>query len=134
VRHLALFASLAAMIVVGCKSPDDDLEPAFVPKVHAFEGSVDPKLAGKWVSTDGVSTLDLAKDGGLKVQTLRPSPGGKSASNVEGNWLVSEGSLLMKYGSAGQGETVLKYEAKVAGSTMTLQQEGGRLKTVYQRK
>ena len=133
-RRPALIVSLAAMIVVGCKSPDDDLEPAFVPKVHAFEGSVDQKLAGKWVTTDGVSTLEMAKDGALKVQTLRPSPSGKSASNVEGKWLASSGSLLMQYGTPGQGETVLKYDVKVAGDTMTLQQEGGRLKTVYHRK
>jgi hypothetical protein len=135
VRGLPLFSLLAAIGVVGCKAPDDGLEPAFVPQVHAFEGKVDPKLVGTWTTADGVSTLDFAKDGTLNIQTLRPTPSGKSKSSVEGKWLASDGSLVFKYGDAAHGDTVLKYVTSMEGSnTMSLQQEGGRQKTVYKRK
>jgi hypothetical protein len=133
VRRLLLVSLLAAALA-GCQN-SDDLEPAFVPKSHAFEGQVDPKFAGTWVSTDGVSTLDLGKDGTLKIQTLTPSPSGQSKSKVDGKWLASNGSLLMQYGKAGTpDETVLKYSANLSGREMKLKQDGGRTETTYRRK
>lgn len=131
-RGLGLLSLLA--LVVGCKNPDDELEPAFVPKTYAFEGEIAPKFAGTWVSTDGVSTLDLGKDGTLKIQTLTSSPSGKAKSNVAGKWLASGGNLLLNYKEASGGETTLGYAAALAGEKLTLQQNGGGRKTTYVRK
>lgn len=131
--RLAVF-SLLALTVVGCKGSDDDLEPAFVPKNHTFEGEVAPNFVGKWKTEDGVSTLDLGRDGVLKVQTVTPSPSGKRTSTVDGQWRVSSGNLLMQYRSESGGSTVLKYAAQLANDSMTLQPEAGKAKKVYHRK
>ncbi|RYG26883.1 hypothetical protein EON82_01560 [bacterium] len=133
-RRLALCSLLATAVVVGCKNPDDDLEPAIVPKVHAFEGTTEPKFVGTWASTDGLSTLDLIKDGTLAIHATVPTPSGKSTSVLKGHWLASDGSLLLKYGKAGQGETVLKYTAAFSDKGLKLKQEGGRMETTYRRK
>jgi hypothetical protein len=132
VRRLSLVLLLA--VVLGACKGADDVEPGFVPKTYAFQGEVDKKFAGTWVSTDGISTLDLGEDGNLKIQTLTPSPSGATKSNLEGKWLVSDGSLLMQYGASGKESTVLKYSSTLSQNELKLKQEGGRRETTYRRK
>ncbi|MEZ0324394.1 MAG: hypothetical protein ACAH95_00675 [Fimbriimonas sp.] len=132
-NRLVLASLVAGLVLGGCNSPED-LEPAFIPKNYAFEGTVDPKYVGTWVSIDGASTLGLNDDGTLKIETITPSPSGKSKSNVSGKWLVSNDSLLMQYGSSGKEMTVLKYSSTLSLKEMMLKQEGGRTETTYRRK
>jgi hypothetical protein len=120
--------------LAGCHNEEANLEPGFVPKTHVFEGAVDEKYVGVWISTDGTSTLDMANDGALKIVTLTPTPSGKAKNEVAGKWLASDGSVLFQYGDEKKGITVLKYNAKLDGGTMKLKQDGGRHETTYKRK
>ncbi|HEY0866022.1 MAG TPA: hypothetical protein VGE01_01515 [Fimbriimonas sp.] len=132
-RALLATALVLAGALVGCRNEDAGLEPAFVPKTHVFEGAVDERYVGVWTSTDGVSTLDLAKDGSLKIETLTPTPSGSSKSEVGGKWLASDGNLLFQYGDEKKGMTVLKYNAKLEKDALKLKQDGGRSETAYKR-
>ncbi|RYG45476.1 hypothetical protein EON79_12525 [bacterium] len=128
-------ALAAAVLTVGCqKSEEEEFEPAIVPKTVAFEGKVDEKYAGTWVTADGKSTLGLSKDGALKVGTVTNSPQGKKTASLDGKWLASDGSLLMKYADASGQDTVLKYLASFEGTKLVLQQSAGGMKTVYNKK
>jgi len=131
----SLFAVTVLVAVTGCKGgEEDDTEPAVVPKVVAFEGSVDPKFAGDWTSKDGSSTLNLAADGGLKLGVKSSSQNGTSTSHYDGQWLVSGSDLRLKYKDSSAQETVLSYGAELSGNSLVLQQLGGKLKTRYSRK
>ncbi|RYG86945.1 hypothetical protein EON77_02980 [bacterium] len=120
------------VLVVGCRAEDDDSEPAIVPKAVAFTGQVAPGFVGAWATADGSSKLDLAKDGALTIATSTPSPKGRSESSYKGSWLVEGKSLRLRYQDK-SGETTIEYGAALAGDKLTLQQPGGRLKTVYTR-
>ena len=127
-------AAVAATIMFGCKGTDDDLEPAVVPKAVTFEGDVDSKYVGLWKSSDGNSTLDLSKEGVVKIDQKIVAANGKSTSHVEGTWLAKGDDLLFRYPERSGGETTLKYAAKLKGNTLVLGQSGGRLKRTYVRK
>jgi len=118
----------------GCKNPDDELAPAFVPKTYNFEGQIDTKFVGTWKTSDGNSTIDLDPKGACKIDTIIHSMSGKTTSRVDGKWLATDGSLMFQYGDASHGTTVLKYNATLKGNTLDLQQAGGRMKTTYHRK
>ena len=134
-RALWTVAAIAATVLAGgCKGADDEYAPAFVPKTYAFEGKLEPKYVGAWVSADGSSTLGIVKDGGLKIDTASRSVAGKSLSHVAGQWLASGGTLMFRYTVGSQAPTVLKYSATLSGNTLTLQQADGRAKTTYKRK
>ncbi len=123
----------AASLLAGCKKGGDDYEPSVVPKTFAFEGQVEVKYAGTWRSSDGSNTLELAKDGGLNIKTVTRSVAGKSVSTVSGLWLAKGNNLVFKYSVRSQPTTVVSYSATLSGSSLTLAQSGGRIKTTYQR-
>ena len=125
---------IAAVLIAGCKKEDDEFAPAVVPKTYAFEGKVDPKFAGSWESADHSSTMEIEKDGGLKIDTTSNSVVGKSVSHVTGNWLVNGNDLMFRYTVGTQTPTVLKYVATLSGNTLTLKQAEGRQATAYKRK
>jgi len=131
--HLMVAAVAATMMIVGCKNADDEFAPAFVPKTYAFEGKVEQKFVGNWSSTDGISKMDIAKDGTLSIDTTTRSMAGKAVTHVSGQWLSSGDSLMFRYSIGTQPQTVLKYKATLSGSTLTLQQEGGKAKVSYKR-
>lgn len=119
-------AAIAAILAAGCQggNAEDEYEPAVVPKSVAFEGKVDAKYAGTWKSADGSSTLALAEDGRLKIESVVNSQNGKSTSKTEGKWLASGNDLLFQYGT-----TTLRNGASFEKGKLILQH--GRMKTVY---
>ncbi len=127
-------AFAAAILVAGCKKADDEFAPAFVPKTYTFQGKLDPVYSGTWVASDGSSTLDIQKDGTLKIDSVTRSVAGKSVSHITGKWLVDSTSLMFQYTVGSQPQTVLKYGATVSGSSLTLVQEGAKRKMVYKKK
>lgn len=133
-RLLAPLAiALVCLSLAGCKSEDDDLAPAFVPKTYTFEGQPDEQYAGTWKATNGVSTIQLDKDGGLSVETVTRSSAGEGKTGVKGKWAVSNGSLMLQYPEKSGETTVLKYTAKLKGNTLDLTQDGGKMTTTYKR-
>lgn len=127
------FGLIVASVLVGCKNPDDDVEPPVLPKTVAFEGQVDAKYAGAWKSADGGSALDLAKDGTAALDATTNSSKGPSKSHLKGKWLAKDGNLVFSYLDASGNPTTLQYGAKLSGNTLVLQQPGGKLKTTYTR-
>lgn len=135
-RPLAGLGTAAVLVAVlfGCKGEDDELAPAVKPRTFTFEGKPDARFAGTWQSKDGRSTLDMTKEGGLKIATAVQSQQGKNVSTVEGDWGVSGDRLSMRYAEKSGENTVLKYVAKLDGNTLELTPDGGKIKTVYSRK
>jgi len=129
-----LIGGAAIAISSGCKgAEDDEYAPAVRPKAFAFTGKQDAKFAGKWRTADGDSTVEILKDGNLNLQTVSHSQSGKSVSDLKGQWLVDGSSLLFQYSVDKQPPTTLKYTATLAGDTLTLVPDGGKVKTVYKR-
>lgn len=131
---LTAAAIAAAVLAGGCKKPDDDTEPAILPKTYTFEGKVDPKYVGHWSNADLSSVLDFAKDGALTIETVTHSQVGTSMGHIVGKWLADGDSILMSYTVGSQTPTVVKYTATLASAALTLQSPGGKAKTVYHRK
>jgi hypothetical protein len=123
---------VGALLLTGCKG-NDDLAQSVPPKTFLFEGKIDPKFVGTWKTPSGISTLDLAKDGSLKIVTVSESRNGKNTIKVSGNWLRHDSDLLFRYTVEGQGPVLLKYTAKLDGKTLTMQQAGMKVKAVYKR-
>jgi hypothetical protein len=122
-------AAILSMAVGGCNSSDaDEYEPAVVPKSVAFEGTSDAKYVGDWKASDGTSELRLEKDGALKIKTTVSTQSGKSVNEVEGKWLAADGKLRFQYR-----DVTVEYGAELSGSTMTLLQPGGNVKTTYKK-
>lgn len=139
IRHIkSVVAAVAATTLLGgCKhgdSADDDFAPAILPKVYAFQGKVEAKDAGTWVSADGSSTLVLGKDGSLQIKSVEHSMKGTGENRVSGKWLADGNSLLFQYSQGSGAATTLKYTAMLEGNTLTLSPEGSRKKTIYKRK
>ncbi len=130
---LTVAALAAAVLSVGCRSPDDEFAPAFHPRVYAFEGSVEPKYVGTWRSLDGDSTLNLAKDGVLRIEVVSRSVAGRIVKHYSGQWLADGDGVRFRYRAGAQPDKVLKYRASLAGATMTLKQPEGHGKTTYKR-
>ncbi len=129
-------AALAATLILGgCKSalPEQDEESPRPPSV-AFTGVVDEMFVGDWKSTNGMSGLDLFKDGHVNIFSGTPSPKGIVKTTIKGHWLVSGGSLVLRYPQPDRTDTTIKYIAALKGNSLTLSQSAGRLKTVYRRK
>lgn len=127
-------AALFPLFVCGaCAPPADDVEPAVAPKSVAFAGSVDTRFIGVWRSADGGSTLDLGKDGGLKLTQTTRSQNGATTSSFEGRWLADAGKLRLRYADAAKQETTIEYAATFAKGALVLGQPGGRVKTTYRR-
>lgn len=126
--------TIVAILAVGCKGVDDDVEPAPTLKTVVFEGKVDSAYAGDWVAVGGLSRLNLKPDGAALIEATTNSAAGKSTSHLQGKWLAQEGNLLVQYGDASHDTTTLKYVATLSGNKLTLQQPGGRLKTIYVKK
>jgi len=118
-------------IAAGCKSADDEYEPAFVPKEVKFEGNVDEKYVGFWDAPDGSGSLDLSKDGTVNIVTNVSTPQGKSSSKVNGKWLASGSALVFQYKDPSQKDTTVKYAADLKGDTLVL---GTKVKTTYKKK
>ena len=136
-KRMALWmvaTAAAAILASGCQKADDEFAPAFVPKTYTFEGKVDPRYAGTWASSDGASSMELVKDGSLKLETTTRSISGKSVSHVSGKWVGTADSLMFQYVVGSQPPTVLKYEASLSGNTLTLHQEGAKAKMAYRKK
>ena len=124
-------AFAAAALISGCKGGGDEFAPPVPPKAVAFQGKVGKKFARVWKSVDGTSTISLAMDGGLKIDTSERTYSGKSTVHVAGAWVVDGSNLLFRYTNRSEQPIVLKYSAKLLGGELTLSQAGGRLKTVY---
>lgn len=126
-------AAIAAVIVLGgagCGPAADEDEGPAKPKAVTFSGQVEPKLIGTWKTKDESSVLDLGKDGQATISSTAPSPGGPMKSTAHGSWLVSDGSLLLKYAVNSQPETVIKFQYSLVGKQLTLTTSIG-TKTVY---
>jgi hypothetical protein len=127
-------AIAAAVLVAGCNLSQEEYAPAANPTSVAFEGKLVPKYVGNWKTSNGSSSIDIDKDGGVKIETVSQSMLGKSDVVVSGKWLAGDDSLLFRYLTKTQEPVVLKYSAVLTGKSLTLSQAVGRLKTVYQRK
>ncbi|HWD39513.1 MAG TPA: hypothetical protein VG944_11740 [Fimbriimonas sp.] len=125
---------LVAVLPVGCRQPEDEYQPAVSPKVYSFEGQPDSKFDGNWSTDDGNSKMYLAKDGGMRIETTVRSVAGKAVTKVAGKWAAKDGALMFQYSAGAQPSTVIKYDAVLNGATLSLQQPGGHLKSVYTRK
>lgn len=119
------------LLLVSCAPPEEEEAPATGPKKVDFAGKVDPALVGSWKADSGAS-LDLKEDGKATIVSTSSSPGGPVKTTAEGNWLVADGSLLLKYTVSGQPETVIKYKFGLAGKELTLTNSIG-TKTVYKK-
>ena len=126
-------AVFIAVLAVGCKSADDDVEPIVKPKPVSFEGKVDPSYAGDWSDSGKSSHLELKPDGSATIELTTSSQAGRSTSHLKGKWLVQDGNLFMQYEDASKETTTLKYAAKLSGSKLVLQ-SGGHLSTTYLKK
>jgi len=128
-RWTTVAALAVTVALVGCKGSEDD-GPAFVPKTYTFQGKADPKFVGNWRSVDKNSGLKLEKDGSATIDAVSHSQMGSSDTKIAGNWLVDGDNLMLQYAQHGN-TTVLKYKANLSGSSLTLQQDGGKSKIVY---
>ena len=129
----AIAAATLAVFWVGCAGAPDDITQT--PKAAAVSvgGKIDLRFVGKWVSTDGNSTIEMIKDGSANLVTVTRSPYGKAVSKVSGKWLTNQGDLLFDYADKTHDMIVVKYGATLSGKSMTLAQAGGRIKTKYHR-
>lgn len=84
------------------------------------------------MSVDGMSQLDLRKDGTTTIVARSYGPGGGSKSNLEGQWAISGSDLYLKYSQNGQ-EVVLKEKARLAGGQLETVQEANHHKTTYKK-
>lgn len=100
------------------------------PKV-AFEGKVDPTLAGRWATADKSSVLVLEADGGLNLTSTFPTPKGKQKSEKRGQWLLSEGKMRLRYALEDGTEETVAYDFKRTGKHMTLSTKRPKLATDY---
>jgi hypothetical protein len=125
-------ATLLAVAIIGCSPPEDD-EGMPTRTTHAFSGSIDPAYAGHWIGDDKMSGLDLNEDGSAKIMSATQSAGGRSESNIAGEWRVDKPSLLLRY-KAGSQEVTLKYQANLKGDSLELIQSGNNHKNTYKRK
>lgn len=128
-------APAAAFFLAGCvgAGASDDSGPPLAPNTPVFEGKVDPKFAGTWKTKDGNSSLQLGKDGALKVETISNSQSGKSDVKVSGQWLVKDKHLTLRYSGKSNEPEVIQYTATLSGNSLTLELGRGRLKTTYRR-
>lgn len=127
-KGIGLLVPLAALAVSGCKPPEDEFAPAFVPKSVPFQGAVDARFVGDWRSPDGIARLQLDKDGGMRIEQVIHSQNGKSTSKTQGSWRYDQGRLLMNYE-----DTTLSYAATLSGNHLVLTSKSG-MKTNYLRK
>jgi hypothetical protein len=125
-------ALAGVILLAGCKTGDDYTQ-ASTPKAVVFEGKLDPRFVGTWKTPGGISTMDLQKDGKLAIETVSESRNGKNDIKVSGQWLKKDSDLLFRYTVQGQGQVLLKYSAKLDGKTLTLQQAGMKVKSVYKK-
>jgi hypothetical protein len=126
-------ASAAAIAVAGCKGQENE-GPAFVPKKYTFQGSIDKAYAGNWESVDKTSGLNMSPDGTVTIEVVGFSQKGKAVSHVKGQWRVNQGNLMLQYTGNNKVTTVLNYKATLKGSTLTVQPDGSRVKTIYRKK
>ena len=123
-----------ASLVAGCdpQPPESDGPP--MPKAVEFVGKVDESLVGLWKTADGRSTLNMAKNGDLALQTINTTPGGDVKTDLKGSWLVDGDRLLLKYVNKDQSESVIAYSLTHAGNSMTLSTKSPKRETKYTRK
>ena len=126
----------AALVSLGCSKGDgsSDVVEASTPstEVVAFEGAIDPKLAGTWESSDHRSTLILKKDGSASLKSSVATPKGPENSDVPAKWKTGPGTLLIQKDGS---EVIRYYMTSKANDEMALQRvKGSTIKIVYQRK
>lgn len=103
-------------------------------KPVAFQGTPDPALVGKWVSTGGDSVFELGKDGNLKMTSIVHAPGASKPQERQrtGFWGVSDKTLYTKTTDT-SGETVAKYSFEEKGNSLTVYISGIKMKTIFHR-
>jgi hypothetical protein len=125
-------AVAVAGLLVGCRALVEDDSGPPKPEAVTFQGAVDTKYAGVWTTENKRSTLELGKDGKLKIGVVAASPYGDRTAERLGTWLVNGTDLLLKYSQKDQEDAILRYKATLSGNSLTLVQ--GRMKSVYKRK
>jgi hypothetical protein len=130
-RVLSLLPLAAAGLIAGC-SPAENEGEAGSPKV-AFEGKVDPDLAGRWATADKSSVLVLGAEGDLNLTSTYPTPKGKQTSEKKGKWLLGDGKMRLRYALEDGTEETVAYDFKQAGKTMILSTKRPKLTTNYTR-
>lgn len=131
-RSLPLLAFAAALVVGGCTPSEGEGAETGPPKI-AFEGKVDPALAGKWATADQTSVMVLGADGALALTSTYPTPKGKQTSQKKGKWLLGEGKMRLRYGLDDGTEETVAYDFKQSGEKMTLSTKKPKLATHYVR-
>lgn len=130
-RALAIL-SLAAVALLGCAPAEVEDAPAGPPKI-AFEGKVDPALAGRWATSDQSSVMVLGADGDLALTSTFPTPKGKRTSEKKGKWLLGEGKMRLRYGLDDGTEETVAYDFKQSGEQIILSTKKPKLSTNYVR-
>lgn len=129
-KAVAFLALALPITLVGCGAAPDPDEGSGPPKVE-FTGKVDPALAGTWQTAKKDSILTLGVDGGLKVDSTFNTPKGPGRASHNGQWLVGDGKLRLRYRENDGSDTTIAYGLKVKGKEMTLSTKVPKLDTVY---
>jgi hypothetical protein len=124
---------LLALWGVGC-APSDGVDGETGPPKVAFEGKVEPALAGTWETADKSSVLELGKDGALNLSSTFPTPQGKQTSTKRGRWLVGDGKMRLQYPAADGSPETIAYAMNRNGDRMTLSTKVPKLETDYVRR
>ena len=130
---VAALCVATASLLQSCQPAEEEDSGPSKPKAVTFEGKVEPKLVGSWLSADGKAGLDLRSDGSAEILASSDSPSGPVKNHLKGSWLTDGDNLLLKYSVAYQPATTIAYPYQLSGKTLTLTSSNG-TKTAYQKK
>jgi hypothetical protein len=113
------------ILLTGCGPSDEEGSPA--PTKLAFEGTIEPKLVGKWTTADGNSKMTLGEDGAMETENVAP---GRGKTKSAGQWKVNAAERQLLVQVAG---SIIKYEYQVDDKRLKLKQRSTRLDVTYER-
>lgn len=116
-RSLWLLAPV--VFAAGCNSTDPDALPVDNKPKTAFDGKVDDRFVGTWVTPEK-ATYTFTKDGKFLIDQEVKTPAGKQKSHIEGAWGYKEPKMLLKDGAG----NVVAYECALQGKTFRLTTTG----------
>lgn len=130
---LRLLLLATAFLLVGC-SPDQEDESALAgPAAVAFDGKVDPSLAGNWQTSGGNSVLKLDEDGSLQIESTFNTPNGKQSTAKRGKWLSTGEHLKLQYEESDGSILTISYTLRVESDKMVLSTKTPKRETTYTR-
>lgn len=116
-RSLWLLGPILA--AASCNSPDPDILPTDNKPKLAFDGKVDERFVGTWV-TPQKATYQFTKEGKYIIDQEVSTPAGKQKSHLEGAWGYKDPKMLLKDGVG----NVVAYECALQGKTFRLTTTG----------